>query len=181
MQYHERAAFSTALRETFATYRQAMPEPAVLNAWWRVLGPFDCISVADALEAHMGESDRAPVPADIARRCRDMRQHKAYTEQLERPPSDPAIVKAQVTLMDQSVRRIFEREATPEWAFALLLRGKSQSGASLTHEVMRTAAAAVNSAPGREWYRGAAANVRAKYAPVIEAFGGNNDSAVRDV
>lgn len=173
MQYHERPAFMTALKECFAVYRQAMPEPAVLNKWWSILGPYDCITVADALDQHLAESDRWPLPSDIATRCKTLRAVRAHREQLDAPPADPSIVKQQTALMDDTVRRIFAREATPEWAFALLLRGTSSTGGRLTHEVIRTAAAAINSAPGREWYRSAAPNVRAHYAPVIKQYGGD--------
>ncbi|TGB34419.1 hypothetical protein C6946_07075 [Burkholderia thailandensis] len=84
--------------------------------------------------------------------CKQMRLHEmpraeALTDQTK---ADPETVCANVERMREILAPLSApREITAEWAYKLLMRGKSRSGKALTHEVIRCASDAISSSAGR--------------------------------
>lgn len=173
MKPYEKAAFLSALKATFDAYRHPLPGEAVLGAFWRVLGPFPGQVVADALDAHLADSEKPPTPADVVKHCRAIQATpKANPEHLlERPPANPDVVKAQAARMRDAIAPLVRRPgASARWAFDLLLRNLSASGGALPSEVVRVAEDAAASGAGKAFIDGLTHAQRQHYKPVIDAI-----------
>ncbi|WP_342704253.1 hypothetical protein OHZ10_08055 [Burkholderia arboris] len=83
--------------------------------------------------------------------CRQARSEQAAStapQITDQKPADRATVEANLGTIRRAQERVLRREPTAEWAFKLLMRGKSVSGAALPSEVVRCARDAIASSAG---------------------------------
>ncbi|MBR8169004.1 hypothetical protein KDX27_14890 [Burkholderia cenocepacia] len=83
--------------------------------------------------------------------CRQARSEQAAStapQLTDQKPADRATVEANLGTIRRAQERVLRREPTAEWAFKLLMRGKSASGAALPSEVVRCARDAIVSSAG---------------------------------
>lgn len=84
--------------------------------------------------------------------CKQMRLHEmpraeALTDQTR---ATPEIVEVNLARMREILSPLMQpKKATAQWAYELLMRGASESGRELPHEVVRCATDAISSAAGR--------------------------------
>ncbi|CAG9225813.1 hypothetical protein [Burkholderia vietnamiensis] len=94
---------------------------------------------------------KAPTCPEFVAHCRQARSEQAAstTPRLaDERPADRATVEANLGAIRRVQERVMRREPTAEWAFKLLMRGKSASGAALPSEVVRCARDAIVSSAG---------------------------------
>jgi hypothetical protein len=147
----DRQDFVAALRSVFETYSKPLPTKPVAELWWRTLLPFPPDVIADAFEQHIGASGYAPVPSDIRALCIQARKHQV-DERAARltytPERDAELVERGLDTLRAIVAPLTNKPGV-EWAFKLLDRGTSASGAPLSNEIARVAGDAVLSGAGR--------------------------------
>ncbi|MDR8915815.1 hypothetical protein [Burkholderia multivorans] len=94
---------------------------------------------------------KPPTLPEFVALCRQARSEQAAstTPRLaDERPADRATVEANLGAIRRVQDRVMRREPTAEWAFKLLMRGKSASGAALPSEVVRCARDAIASSAG---------------------------------
>ncbi|HDR9132653.1 TPA: hypothetical protein QDA91_003791 [Burkholderia vietnamiensis] len=94
---------------------------------------------------------KPPTLPEFVSLCRQARSEQAAstTPRLaDERPADRATVEANLGAIRRVQERVMRREPTAEWAFKLLMRGKSASGAALPAEVVRCARDAIVSSAG---------------------------------
>ncbi|PRE20314.1 hypothetical protein [Burkholderia multivorans] len=84
----------------------------------------------------------------LCRQARSEQMASAVPRLADERPADRATVEANLGAIRKVQQRVMRREPTAEWAFKLLLRGKSASGAALPSEVVRCARDAIVSSAG---------------------------------
>ncbi|WP_423396058.1 hypothetical protein [Burkholderia sp. LMG 21824] len=168
----DRQDFVAALRCVFETYSKPLPTKPITEMWWKTLMPFPAEVIADAFEQHIGASGYVPVPSDIRALCIQARKHQVdesaarltYT-----PERDSELVERGLETLRAIVTPLTNRPGV-EWAFKLLDRGTSASGAPLTDEVARAAGDAVLSAAGRQLIEGVRDDdLRRRYRAIYRA------------
>ncbi|QQK04784.1 hypothetical protein JFN94_25995 [Burkholderia anthina] len=122
----------------------------VQRAWAIELGKLS----RDQLKAGSDNLTALPKPPtlpEFVSLCRQARSEQAAstTPRLaDERPADCATVEANLGAIRKVQQRVLRREPTAEWAFRLLMRGKSASGAALPSEVVRCARDAIVSSAG---------------------------------
>ena len=104
--------------------------------------------------------------------CEQERLRNATTRTPWLPPArraDTAVVDANLDRMKATLAPLAKREASPQWAFDLLLRRRAKNGTPLAQEALRDASDAITSATGRAWYAHATPAQRAQYRTVFDA------------
>ncbi|WP_176318001.1 hypothetical protein [Burkholderia vietnamiensis] len=94
---------------------------------------------------------KPPTLPEFVALCRQARSEQAASTTLrlaDERPADRATVEANLGAIRRAQERVMRREPTAEWAFKLLMRGKSASGAALPSEVVRCARDAIVSSAG---------------------------------
>ncbi|KGC03246.1 putative bacteriophage protein [Burkholderia multivorans] len=84
----------------------------------------------------------------LCRQARSEQMASAVPRLADERPADRATVEANLGAIRKVQQRVMRREPTAEWAFKLLLRGKSASAAALPSEVVRCARDAIVSSAG---------------------------------
>ncbi|MBU9403774.1 hypothetical protein KTE13_28925 [Burkholderia multivorans] len=122
----------------------------VQRAWAIELGKLS----RDQLKAGSDNLTALPKPPtlpEFVSLCRQARSEQAAstTRRLaDERPADRATVESNLGAIRRVQERVMRREPTAEWAFKLLMRGKSASGAALPSEVVRCARDAIVSSAG---------------------------------
>ncbi|WP_131754085.1 hypothetical protein [Burkholderia vietnamiensis] len=94
---------------------------------------------------------KPPTLPEFVALCRQARSEQAASTAprlADERPADRATVEANLGAIRRVQERVMRREPTAEWAFKLLMRGKSASGAALPSEVVRCARDAIVSSAG---------------------------------
>ncbi|CAM2167954.1 conserved hypothetical protein [Burkholderia latens] len=134
----------------FASMWNGVNVSEVQRAWAIELGKLS----RDQLKAGSDNLTALPKPPtlpEFVSLCRQARSEQAAstTPRLaDERPADRATVEANLGAIRRVQERVMRREPTAEWAFKLLMRGKSASGAALPSEVVRCARDAIVSSAG---------------------------------
>lgn len=134
----------------FASMWNGVNVVEVQRAWAIELGKLS----RDQLKAGSDNLTALPKPPtlpEFVSLCRQARSEQAASTTLrlaDERPADRATVEANLGAIRRVQERVMRREPTAEWAFKLLMRGKSASGAALPSEVMRCARDAIVSSAG---------------------------------
>ncbi|MCA7962518.1 hypothetical protein LGM54_06070 [Burkholderia cenocepacia] len=134
----------------FASMWSGVNVVEVQRAWAIELGKLS----RDQLKAGSDNLTALPKPPtlpEFVSLCRQARSEQAAstTPRLaDERPADRATVEANLGAIRRVQERVMRREPTAEWAFKLLMRGKSASGAALPSEVVRCARDAIVSSAG---------------------------------
>lgn len=134
----------------FASMWNGVNVGEVQRAWAIELGKLS----RDQLKAGSDNLTALPKPPtlpEFVSLCRQARSEQAAstTPRLaDERPADRATVEANLGAIRRVQERVMRREPTAEWAFKLLMRGKSASGAALPSEVVRCARDAIASSAG---------------------------------
>ncbi|MBR8471954.1 MULTISPECIES: hypothetical protein [Burkholderia] len=134
----------------FASMWNGVNVVEVQRAWAIELGKLS----RDQLKAGSDNLTALPKPPtlpEFVSLCRQARSEQAAstTPRLaDERPADRATVEANLGAIRRVQERVMRREPTAEWAFKLLMRGKSASGAALPSEVVRCARDAIVSSAG---------------------------------
>ncbi|HDR9081264.1 TPA: hypothetical protein QDA98_003874 [Burkholderia vietnamiensis] len=134
----------------FASMWNGVNVVEVQRAWAIELGKLS----RDQLKAGSDNLTALPKPPtlpEFVSLCRQARSEQAAstTPRLaDERPADRATVEANLGAIRRAQERVMRREPTAEWAFKLLMRGKSASGAALPSEVVRCARDAIVSSAG---------------------------------
>lgn len=134
----------------FASMWNGVNVSEVQRAWAIELGKLS----RDQLKAGSDNLTALPKPPtlpEFVSLCRQARSEQAAstTPRLaDERPADRATVEANLGAIRRAQERVMRREPTAEWAFKLLMRGKSASGAALPSEVVRCARDAIVSSAG---------------------------------
>ncbi|MGG5541937.1 hypothetical protein P4G95_09050 [Burkholderia vietnamiensis] len=134
----------------FASMWNGVNVVEVQRAWAIELGKLS----RDQLKAGSDNLTALPKPPtlpEFVALCRQARSEQAAstTPRLaDERPADRATVEANLGAIRRVQERVMRREPTAEWAFKLLMRGKSASGAALPSEVVRCARDAIVSSAG---------------------------------
>ncbi|MDN7658462.1 hypothetical protein [Burkholderia cenocepacia] len=134
----------------FASMWNGVNVVEVQRAWAIELGKLS----RDQLKAGSDNLTALPKPPtlpEFVSLCRQARSEQAAstTPRLtDERPADRATVEANLGAIRRVQERVMRREPTAEWAFKLLMRGKSASGAALPSEVVRCARDAIASSAG---------------------------------
>ncbi|MBR8434803.1 hypothetical protein KDW37_28990 [Burkholderia cenocepacia] len=134
----------------FASMWNGVNVGEVQRAWAIELGKLS----RDQLKAGSDNLTALPKPPtlpEFVSLCRQARSEQAAstTPRLaDERPADRATVEANLGAIRRVQERVMRREPTAEWAFKLLLRGKSAGGAALPSEVVRCARDAIASSAG---------------------------------
>ncbi|WP_226377144.1 hypothetical protein [Burkholderia savannae] len=134
----------------FASMWNGVNVSEVQRAWAIELGKLS----RDQLKAGSDNLTALPKPPtlpEFVALCRQARseQSASTTQRLaDERPADRATVEANLGAIRRVQERVMRREPTAEWAFKLLMRGKSASGAALPSEVVRCARDAIVSSAG---------------------------------
>lgn len=95
---------------------------------------------------------KAPTCPEFIAHCKQSRVEAAVHEQPQLP-NMPAMTPEQtaenMTLLNRTLERMQQAPASAEWAFRLILRGKSASGKPLPFSVAKCATDAITSSAGR--------------------------------
>lgn len=101
----------------------------------------------------MTDLERAPTLPEFMAHCRRARLEAVASQapQLEHNPSvTPEKAEAGMRTIRAAAARVAKQVLTAEWAFKLLMRGKTESGKPIPFEVVRTASDAISSPAGKE-------------------------------
>ncbi|MBR8279772.1 hypothetical protein [Burkholderia vietnamiensis] len=134
----------------FASMWNGVNVVEVQRAWAIELGKLS----RDQLKAGSDNLTALPKPPtlpEFVALCRQARSEQAAstTPRLaDERPADRATVEANLGAIRRVQERVMRREPTAEWAFKLLMRGRSASGAALPSEVVRCARDAIVSSAG---------------------------------
>lgn len=134
----------------FASMWNGVNVSEVQRAWAIELGKLS----RDQLKAGSDNLTALPKPPtlpEFVSLCRQARSEQAASTTLrlaDERPADRATVEANLGAIRRVQERVMRREPTAEWAFKLLMRGKSASGAALPSEVVRCARDAIVSSAG---------------------------------
>ncbi|KVE11284.1 hypothetical protein WI92_18640 [Burkholderia vietnamiensis] len=134
----------------FASMWNGVNVVEVQRAWAIELGKLS----RDQLKAGSDNLTALPKPPtlpEFVSLCRQARSEQAAstTPRLaDERPADRATVEANLGAIRRVQERVMRREPTAEWAFKLLMRGKSAGGAALPSEVVRCARDAIVSSAG---------------------------------
>ncbi|MBR7998287.1 hypothetical protein [Burkholderia vietnamiensis] len=134
----------------FASMWNGVNVVEVQRAWAIELGKLS----RDQLKAGSDNLTALPKPPtlpEFVALCRQARSEQAAstTPRLaDERPADRATVEANLGAIRRAQERVMRREPTAEWAFKLLMRGKSAGGAALPSEVVRCARDAIVSGAG---------------------------------
>ncbi|KWF29895.1 hypothetical protein [Burkholderia pseudomultivorans] len=134
----------------FASMWNGVNVSEVQRAWAIELGKLS----RDQLKAGSDNLTALPKPPtlpEFVALCRQARSEQAASTMprlADERPADRATVEANLGAIRRVQERVMRREPTAEWAFKLLMRGKSASGAALPAEVVRCARDAVVSSAG---------------------------------
>ncbi|MDN7795859.1 hypothetical protein [Burkholderia vietnamiensis] len=134
----------------FASMWNGVNVSEVQRAWAIELGKLS----RDQLKAGSDNLTALPKPPtlpEFVSLCRQARSEQAAstTPRLaDERPADRATVEANLGAIRRVQERVMRREPTAEWAFKLLMRGKSAGGAALPSEVVRCARDAIVSSAG---------------------------------
>lgn len=100
----------------------------------------------------MTDLERPPTLPEFMAHCRRARVEAVASEQPQLP-NIPAMTPEQsaenVALLNRTLERMQQAPASAEWAFRLILRGKSASGKPLPFSVAKCATDAITSSAGR--------------------------------
>ncbi|MCA8447565.1 hypothetical protein [Burkholderia vietnamiensis] len=134
----------------FASMWNGVNVVEVQRAWAIELGKLS----RDQLKAGSDNLTALPKPPtlpEFVSLCRQARSEQAASSTprlADERPADRATVEANLGAIRRVQERVMRREPTAEWAFKLLMRGKSASGAALPSEVVRCARDAIVSSAG---------------------------------
>ncbi|RQV56108.1 hypothetical protein [Burkholderia cenocepacia] len=134
----------------FASMWNGVNVVEVRRAWAIELGKLS----RDQLKAGSDNLTALPKPPtlpEFVSLCRQARSEQAASTAprlADERPADRATVEANLGAIRRVQERVLRREPTAEWAFRLLMTGKSASGAALPSEVVRCARDAVASSAG---------------------------------
>ncbi|MBN3500904.1 hypothetical protein [Burkholderia cenocepacia] len=134
----------------FASMWNGVNVVEVQRAWAIELGKLS----RDQLKAGSDNLTALPKPPtlpEFVALCRQARSEQAASTAsrlADERPADRATVEANLGAIRRAQERVMRREPTAEWAFKLLMRGKSASGAALPSEVVRCARDAIVSSAG---------------------------------
>ncbi|MBU9604436.1 hypothetical protein [Burkholderia multivorans] len=134
----------------FASMWNGVNVSEVQRAWAIELGKLS----RDQLKAGSDNLTALPKPPtlpEFVALCRQARSEQAASTApriADERPADRATVEANLGAIRRVQERVMRREPTAEWAFKLLMRGKSASGAALPSEVVRCARDAIVSSAG---------------------------------
>lgn len=134
----------------FASMWNGVNVAEVQRAWAIELGKLS----RDQLKAGSDNLTALPKPPtlpEFVALCRQARSEQAAStipRLADERPADRATVEANLGAIRKVQQRVLRREPTAEWAFKLLMRGKSASGAALPSEVVRCARDAIASSAG---------------------------------
>ncbi|HVM93904.1 MAG TPA: hypothetical protein VMT67_13870 [Terriglobales bacterium] len=96
---------------------------------------------------------KAPTCPEFIAHCRQSRMEAAASTafQIENTPKT-TVEEASRNLgaVRNAINKLSSSEPTAEWAYKLLMRGKSESGGELTYEIVRCASDAISSSAGRK-------------------------------
>lgn len=116
---------------------------------------------------------RVPTLPEFIAHCRQSRTEAmaSTAPQLELVPKiSPEQAAANLAKVHAGIRTLRIDQASADWAFRLVIRGKSPGGHSLTHEAMRCARDAITSAAGmRAVEECPEPGLRAQYAQIRQA------------
>lgn len=101
----------------------------------------------------MTDLERPPTLPEFMAHCRRARVEAVASEapRLENSPSvTPEMADEGLKKIRAASARVAKRVLTAEWAFKLLMRGKSDSGKPIPFEVVRCASDAISSPSGKE-------------------------------
>jgi len=101
----------------------------------------------------MTDLERPPTLPEFMAHCRRARLEAVATQapQLEHNPSiTPEKAEAGMRTVRSAAARVVKKVLTAEWAFKLLMRGKTESGKPIPFEVVRCASDAISSQAGKQ-------------------------------
>ncbi|MBY4751871.1 hypothetical protein [Burkholderia dolosa] len=134
----------------FATMWNGTEVLEVQKAWAIELGKLS----REQLKAGSDNLTALPKPPTLPEfiaLCRQARFEQAASsapQLTDQKQADRATVESNLGTIRRVQERVMRREPTAEWAFKLLMRGKSASGAALPSEVVRCARDAIVSSAG---------------------------------
>lgn len=123
----------------------------VKRAWGVELAKLSAAQMKAGSE-NLAQIGRAPTLPEFVAHCKQCRVEAAAHEQpqLEHMPAiTPEQAAENMQLLNRTLRRMQQAPASAEWAFRLILRGKSASGHSLPFAVAKCATDAITSSAGR--------------------------------
>lgn len=122
----------------------------------------------------MTDLERPPTLPEFMAHCRRARLEAVASEttKLEHNPSvTPEKAEEGMRKIRTAATRIAKRVLTAEWAFKLLMRGKTESGRPIPFEVVRCASDAISSPAGKEVVDGCIdADLKAEYRTIRQTI-----------